>query len=193
MIDDRLLDDALTRARRGRRDGLEELFRALAPSAIGYLRARNASDPEGIADECFVRAFKALDRFEGDGAAFRSWLFTIVHRAAIDDARKRRRRVKESAYEARRHDTRTAPDTVMERLGGLAAEELLAQLSPDQRDVLLLRIVADLPIEATADALDKSIEAVKALQRRALDALRRHLADAAPVTEEEISRGGVSP
>jgi len=101
--------------------------------------------------------------------------------------------VKEAVYESRRHDTTAAPDAVMERLGGLAAEELLAQLSPDQRDVLLLRIVADLPIEATADALDKSVEAVKALQRRALDALRRHLADAATVTGPEIPRGGVSP
>ena len=53
--------------------------------------------------------------------------------------------------------------------------ELLAVLSPDQRDVVLLRIVADLSVEEVARLLGKREGAVKALQHRALAALRRHL------------------
>jgi RNA polymerase sigma-70 factor (ECF subfamily) len=53
--------------------------------------------------------------------------------------------------------------------------ELCAGLSDDQRDVLILRIVGDLTVEQTAAIVDKSVGAVKALQRRALDALRRKL------------------
>jgi RNA polymerase sigma-70 factor (ECF subfamily) len=52
---------------------------------------------------------------------------------------------------------------------------LVAVLSPDQRDVVLLRVVADLSVEEVARLLDKREGAVKALQHRALAALRRHL------------------
>jgi RNA polymerase sigma-70 factor (ECF subfamily) len=53
--------------------------------------------------------------------------------------------------------------------------ELCAGLSDDQREVLILRIVGDLTVEQIAAIVDKSVGAVKALQRRALDALRRKL------------------
>jgi RNA polymerase sigma-70 factor, ECF subfamily len=52
---------------------------------------------------------------------------------------------------------------------------LLDQLSEDQREVVLLRIVGDLSLEQTATALGKRVGAVKALQHRALAALRRIL------------------
>ena len=55
--------------------------------------------------------------------------------------------------------------------------DLVAVLSPDQRDVVLLRIVADLSVEDVARLLGKREGAVKALQHRALAALRRHLDD----------------
>jgi RNA polymerase sigma-70 factor (ECF subfamily) len=50
--------------------------------------------------------------------------------------------------------------------------ELLADLNPDYREVLALRVVADLSLEETAAIMGKSQGAVKQLQRRALSALR---------------------
>ena len=61
-------------------------------------------------------------------------------------------------------------------LGDERIRELLAGLAPDQRDVVLLRIVADLSIEDTAAALGKRPGAVKALQHRAMRSLRTRLA-----------------
>jgi RNA polymerase sigma-70 factor (ECF subfamily) len=145
---------------------------------VGYLRTRSVSDPDGVANDVFVRAFRSIHTFRGDAPRFRSWLFTIAHNAAIDDARRRRRRPTEAPL-----------DEVAEPVGGdveadvsaaLAAEStraLLDQLTPDQRDVIALRVVAGLSVEQTAAALDKSYEAVKALQRRGLAALRRALFD----------------
>ena len=46
----------------------------------------------------------------------------------------------------------------------------------DQCSVLLLRILADLTVEQVAQVLDRSVGAVKALQRRGLAAVRRELA-----------------
>ena len=68
-------------------------------------------------------------------------------------------------------------DDVFARLADERIRGLLEQLTPDQRDVLLLRIVADLSIDETASVLGKGYEAVKALQRRGLTDLRRALVD----------------
>ena len=69
-------------------------------------------------------------------------------------------------------------DVESEALDALSDERLhrlLSILSDDQRQVLLLRIVADLPLEEAADALGKTVGAVKSLQHRALASLRRSL------------------
>jgi RNA polymerase sigma-70 factor (ECF subfamily) len=64
---------------------------------------------------------------------------------------------------------------VIARLAGERVRSLLDRISPDQREVLLLRIVADLSVEETASVVGKGYEAVKALQRRGLAALRREI------------------
>jgi RNA polymerase sigma-70 factor (ECF subfamily) len=53
--------------------------------------------------------------------------------------------------------------------------ELCAELSDDQREVLILRIVGDLTVEQVSLIVGKSVGAVKALQRRALTSLRRRV------------------
>ncbi len=184
------LDHALDRARAGDARGFDELFRATGAAVAGYLRSRGASDPDGIANEVFVRAFRTLHTFKGDSDRFRSWLFTIAHNAAIDDSRRRRRRVRESALdEAPEQVGGDVEADVISRLAGERVERLLAELSPDQRDVLVLRIVADLSVDETAAVVGKGYEAVKALQRRGLAALRRALeADSSDSSEEGVPR-----
>jgi RNA polymerase sigma-70 factor (ECF subfamily) len=74
--------------------------------------------------------------------------------------------------------TASAEEAAMAGLGTDDMHRLLHQLSDDQRDVLLLRVVADLSLEQTAAALGKRVGAVKALQHRALATLRRVLEQA---------------
>jgi RNA polymerase sigma-70 factor (ECF subfamily) len=184
------LDEALDRARAGEARGFDELFRATGGAVAGYLRSRGVSDPDGIANEVFVRAFRSLHTFRGDAERFRSWLFTIAHNAAIDDSRRRRRRVRETALDdAPEPVAGDVEDDVITRLAQERIGRLLTQLSPDQRDVLVLRIVADLSVDETAAVLDKGYEAVKALQRRGLAALRRACAaDAKNSSDQGVPR-----
>ena len=56
-----------------------------------------------------------------------------------------------------------------------SAMELLQTLTPDQRSVIALRVIADLSLEETATILGKRVGAVKALQKRGLERLRRQL------------------
>jgi RNA polymerase sigma-70 factor (ECF subfamily) len=174
------LDEALEAARDGSARGFDTLFRALSGSVTAYLRARNVDDAEDLANEVFLRAFRTLSTFRGDADRFRSWLFTIAHHAAIDDRRRFARRITQVPLGV--DHASPGGDVEEEVFAGLADDRvrgLLDQLSPDQRDVLLLRIVADLTAEQTAATLDKSYEAVKALQRRGLASLRRRLGEAA--------------
>jgi len=67
----------------------------------------------------------------------------------------------------------------MDRIGTEEVHRVLAALSPDQRAVLLLRILGDLSVKDTAAALGKREGAVKQLQRRGLAAVKRELAKGA--------------
>lgn len=86
----------------------------------------------------------------------------------IDDRRRRSRR---PATTELSHEPTVRDDTDVV-LGDERVRQLLGGLAPDQRDVVLLRLVADLSIEDTAAALGKSPNAVKQLQHRAVRALR---------------------
>jgi RNA polymerase sigma-70 factor (ECF subfamily) len=176
------IERAIERAQHGDADGLNTLFRTFGAPVVGYLRSRGVSDPDGIANEVFVRAFRNIHTFRGDASRFRSWLFTIAQNASIDDSRRRRRRVAEVPI-SERIDTPggNAEEDAIAQLAHGRVEALLATLSPDQRDVLMLRIVADLTVEETGAVVGKSYEAVKALQRRGLASLRRALSSDAAV------------
>lgn len=154
------------------------LFDAFAPAVLGYVQSQGASDPDGMTNEVFFAAFRALRRFEGDEARFRSWLFTITHNRVIDDRRKQAREVPRTSKSPSEVVMPPGGNVEDEALALLADQEirlLLDQLTSDQRNVLLLRIVGDLTVGQVAHVLDKQLGAVKALQRRALGALARVL------------------
>jgi RNA polymerase sigma-70 factor (ECF subfamily) len=69
-------------------------------------------------------------------------------------------------------------EDALTRMGCQTVDDVCARLPDDQRDVLLLRIVADLTVEQVAAVLGKTVPAVKGLQRRALTTLRRDIRDA---------------
>jgi len=181
----------LPAAQRGAGWALEALYRALAPAVVGYLRLQGAEDPEDLANEVFLGAFRGLASFTGGEEALRSWVFSIAHRRIIDERRRRARRVPVVSLDdvgAGAVYLSTGPGVEDQVLGALEEERLRRvcdRLAPDQRDVVLLRLLGDLSIEQTAAALGKRAGAVKALQHRGLESLRRILA-------EEISPKGVS-
>lgn len=182
------VETVLAAASTGAAWAFDALYRDFAASVVGYLRAQGAWDPEDLSSDVFVAVFNGLGAFRGGDAEFRAWLFSIAHHRVIDDRRRRARRLVEGG----RDDTATEPvsatDTETQALAGLEAERidrLCRQLSAEQRDVILLRLVADLSLEETAGALAKTVGAVKALQHRGLQSLKK-------VLVEEISSEGVS-
>jgi RNA polymerase sigma factor (sigma-70 family) len=167
--------DVLAAARLGQPWALSALYSAYAGPVAGYVRARTSAEVDDLVSEVFTSALTSVDRFEGSEADFRGWLFTIAQRRIVDELRRRSRRVETTAYEPEADDRAvgSAEDDSLVRLGEQWVREVLDQLVPDQRDVLLLRIVGDLTVEQVAQALDKTTGAVKQLQRRGLLAAAR--------------------
>ena len=157
------------------------LYESLAPAVAGYLRAQGAEDPEDLTSEVFMRVFTGCGSFEGSEAQFRSWVFSVAHCRLIDARRARTRADHVLPLDAvtLEHDqTPTSAAAEDEALGRLATEsttQLFAELTPDQRDVLALRLIGQMTVQEVATVLGKPAGAVKALQRRALATLRRKM------------------
>lgn len=177
------LDDefgpVLDAARAGADWAWARLYRDLAPVVLGYLRARGAPDPEDVLGETFLQVVRDLARFEGDEAGWRSWVFTVAHRRLIDDRRRRGRRpVRPTQDEALAAELPPVEGGEPEALANLGTEQvlrLLDVLTDEQRSALALRFVAGLSLPEVAEVLGRTSNAIKALQRRGLRALRRHL------------------
>ncbi|MDO8121924.1 RNA polymerase sigma factor [Isoptericola sp. b490] len=171
-------DDVLDRARSGSADAFTALYRELAGPVAAYLRAKGVPDVEDVTSDVFVAVFTGIARFEGDAAGFRAWVFTIAHRRVVDTWRRAGRRPVSEPFEAH-EDPRVVPSAeqeALERVGQTRALELLGLLTESQREVLLLRILADLSLEEVAAVVGRPVGAVKSLQHRGLAALRRILA-----------------
>ncbi|MBW3619913.1 MAG: RNA polymerase sigma factor [Actinobacteria bacterium] len=169
-------DDVLAAARSGEAWAVARLYEDLKGPVVTFVRLRGARDPDDVTSETFLQVFRDLARFEGDAAAFRAWVFTIAKRRLIDEHRRFSRRVREvrmtAGVDAAGGD---AADEAMAELGNDRVHELLAGLTVDQREAVLLRIVADLSLHDTAQVMGRSVGAVKVLQHRALAALRAAL------------------
>lgn len=181
--------DVVVAARSGEGWAFKRLYEALSPVVLGYLRSQGCADPEGSVSEVFLRAFRRIQAFEGTEAQLRSWVFTIAHNLLIDERRMlSHRRADQPLHERLNLPGGDVEDDAMSRMATGRARQMLALLPRDQRDVLLLRVVADLSLDEAAVAMDRTVGAVKALQHRALASLRRRLEEL-----EEISTPPVSP
>ena len=149
-----------------------DVYRQLAPAVLGYLRGQRVPEPDDLLGEVFLQVARSLPRFRGDeGEELRRWVFTIARNRVIDDARRRSRR-------GRLGRIGPASEEAAPSNGEPIDPELLRAmglLTPEQREVVALRFVADLSLEDVARITGRTTGAVKAMQARGLASLARIL------------------
>lgn len=168
----------LAAARQGAEWAWTNLYREYSPGLLRYLRARGALEPEDLLGEVFVQVVRNLATFEGSESEFRSWLFVIARNRLTDERRKAGRTPVELAGDATLAEAfgaGNAEDDAMRRIDDARVLAALNALTPDQRDVLFLRLFARLTIDEVGRVIGKSPGAVKALQSRAFAAIRREM------------------
>ena len=148
---------------------LEQLFRAHWPRAYraAYLIVHDGAAAEDIAQEAFLAAVRAIDRFDRR-RPFGPWMHRIVVNRAIDVTRARALRREVDAAAA--HSAEAPPDPPGSPLPDDVVAAL-AGLSPEHRAVVVLRFVFDYTPGEIARALDMPRGTVNSRLRRALDRL----------------------
>jgi len=156
-------------AQRGSASDLEALFRTHWPRAhrAAYLVTHDAQAAEDIAQEAFIAAVRALDRFDRR-RPFGPWLHRIVVNRAIDWTRARQLRA-----EVELGESLPAADPA-----GAPSDDLLTalrRLPPEHRAVIVLRHLLEFTPGEIAEALDLPRGTVNSRLRRGLDSLRDEL------------------
>jgi RNA polymerase sigma-70 factor (ECF subfamily) len=167
------LDAALARASAGDEAGFLQLWRALQPPLLRFLRVIGCDDPEDVASETWLQVVRDLPRFAGDETDFRRWLFTIGRHRAIDAARARSRRPVTPVSSGMEilADHQLVEDQVLDGMSVQRAVALLAGLSADQAEAVALRVIAGLETPDVARILGKSAGAVRVALHRGLKTL----------------------
>jgi RNA polymerase sigma-70 factor (ECF subfamily) len=178
---DGLTTDDLVGARRREPAAVTRVYTAYAPALFRFFMAAVGDRPtsEDLTGDVFKSAIESLPRFRGPVEALGGWLFRIAHHDLFDFRRRQARRpvqpledLPEAALAIGADDPE---ELAIERIEGARVLAALQQLTPDQREVLLLRLAANLTAPEVAGILNKSTEAVKALQHRGLASLARVL------------------
>jgi RNA polymerase sigma-70 factor (ECF subfamily) len=163
-----LLDRAVHRDERA----FGELWRTYHPSLLRYLRTMHADAAEDLASETWLGVARSIRNFDGDEFAFRAWLFTIARRRVLDFRRAMQRRPPSDSREIPDRGAPDAVDSADQWVATQAALKLIAQLPPDQAEVVALRSIAGLDVERVAAIVGKRPGTVRVLAHRGLRRLR---------------------
>ena len=139
-----------------------------------YYRVRDDAEAEDLTSDVFMRALKAMPRYE-PRQAFLAWLYRIARNAVIDKLRRGKRQVSfEDALEHPMPEHIIEPDTeLVARLEGDALRVAMAKLTPLQQEVLVLRFIEGYTTNEIAKIVGKREGTVRGIQFRAIGALRQ--------------------
>lgn len=176
----------IRRAQRGDADAFEQLLLEHQKNVYNlcYRMAGNPDDAMDLSQETFLRAWRCLDQYQF-ASAFSTWLYRLCSNICIDFLRRRRRQQtvpltfedadgEEQTYAV--PDAQPLPEEQVElKLTHETLAAAMAQLLPEHRAVLQLRVVNEMSYEQIADVLDIQIGTVKSRLSRARNQLKKIL------------------
>lgn len=178
--EDRLLPEAIARAKLGHDDALHFLYARYADDVRGFVRSivHDHHEAEDITHNVFCKLARALERYEPRDVPFTAWILRVSRNAALDHLRTRRAipseeiRSPDEGYEHARSEQYQS------------LKEALGRLPDEQREVLVLRHISGLSPTEIAAALNKTEGSVHGLHHRGRGTLQTTLRElgAAPIT-----------
>lgn len=178
-------ESVFTAARDGQGWALSELYGVLFPRILQYLGAVEPDEAEDVACDTWLDIVDGLERFHGDEAGLRALSFTIARRRLLDVRRRRslgrrslgRMAPRDPAATIEARPAHAGDETAVSSLGTDPAIGLItSSLSPEEVDVVLLRVIGDLDVDAVAGIVGTRPSDVRQMQHRAVRRLASVLA-----------------
>ena len=140
-----------------------------------YYMVGSAAEAEDLAAQAFLQAWTAIERYQIRGAPFVSWVMRIAHNLGVSYLRSRKpgAELPETLVDQNRDGN---PEDVLQRQAERdRVHAAILQLRDEHRRVIILRFVQDLDYREVAEIVGKSVPAVRVIQHRALNALRKQM------------------
>jgi RNA polymerase sigma-70 factor (ECF subfamily) len=166
---------------RGESHAVEYVVQHHAPALYryAYYQLGDATTAEDIVSEVMVRMVQNIDKYVPASTPFQAWLFRIARNLVADYYRTRKRRPQTSFEGWLAADPSQEPGGPDPAISGLAdrvgLHDALADLTEDQREVILMHVVEGWEMPQVATMLDRSLPSVKSLYYRGVQSLRRTL------------------
>jgi RNA polymerase sigma-70 factor, ECF subfamily len=169
-------EDLVRRVRANEPLAFEELYERYSARVFGYLYQRlngDAEEAEDLTADVFTRVYEKIDAFQPQGAPLSAWVFRIAHNRLIDTIRRRPRATRVTLDDAPELVAGPAFGEVDQQVAMDQIKAGLARLTPEQRQVIVLRFLDGKSLAETAAIVKRNEDAVKKLQARGLASLRR--------------------
>lgn len=166
-------------AKRGSNRDFGKLYDQFLPQIyrFTYLKVMNRQDAEDICHQVFLSAWTNIKNYKDIGYSFSTWLYRIARNAVIDFYRTKKTHVELASIEDFLPDS---TDLAAQTGATLATEKVLAafpRLTDEQRDVIIMSYIEELDHGEIAEVMEKSEGAVRVLKHRALESLKKILAE----------------
>jgi RNA polymerase sigma-70 factor (ECF subfamily) len=165
--------ELITQAQRGDEGAISLLYETHVDAIFEYIRYRvdSKSTAEDLTSEVFLRMVRGLTKYQDRGVPFRAWLFRIAANLIIDHYRQRKKGDDALLLDEYESDDADPLDRLAHSEDQLRLHLAIRALPEAYQDLLLLRFVEDLPHTEIATIMNKSADALRAMQYRALKAL----------------------
>lgn len=175
QADEQAIDALVARAREGDAEAFGALYDRFQPEILRYLtyQVRDRETAEDLSQQVFLNAWKAIPRYQQRGVPFKAWLYRMARNQMIDHFRTRRPTTDLEGVdvpEPAEAEARVLVAEVHARLN-----DALDRLSPDHREVLVLRFLMEKSAAEIGALMDRKEVTVRGLQFRALRAMRKEI------------------
>jgi RNA polymerase sigma-70 factor (ECF subfamily) len=165
--------ELIAQAQRGDEDAVTRLYETYVDAIYEYIgfRVDSKSTAEDLTSEVFLRMVRGLAGYQNQGIPFRAWLYRIAANLVIDHYRQRKKGMDAPLLESQASDDTDPFDRLARTEEQLRLRVAIKALPETYQELLALRFVEDLPHTEIAAIMNKSAEALRAMQHRALKAL----------------------
>lgn len=163
-------------AQAGGQDAFAKIYNHYLPLIYRYvyLKTNNRAEAEDLTHEVFLNTWQSIRRYAPGQFPFSSWLYRIATNEVIDFYRTKKKKVSLDLVE---EDFLKIPESesksIDQALDLEIIKKLIRRLKPEQQDVLIMRFVEDFSPKETAAALNKSEGAIRIIQHRAMNELKK--------------------